>query len=118
MANPNIVSVSDIRGKTSVQAVGTTATAIVSNNLASDKIIKVNSVIISNISAQNQDITVDVFRNSTSYYAAYAIAVPPNATLVIISKDTSIYLEEGDSLRLEGSGVGVLHAICSYEEIS
>jgi hypothetical protein len=40
------------------------------------------------------------------------------ATLVVISKDTSIYLEENDSLRVTASGTSSLEAVCSYEEIS
>jgi hypothetical protein len=118
MANPNIVNVTDIRGKTSVQSVGTSPTAIVSNAISSDKVIKINSLIVSNIDEEDQDITVDVFRSSTAYSLAYTVVIPASATLVVISKDTGIYLEEGDDLRLEGSDVGVLDAICSYEEIS
>lgn len=118
MANPNIVNVTDIRGKTSVQNVLATPTAIVSNASASNKIIKINSLIIANIDDEPQGITVDVFRSSSSYKVAYEVSVPANATLVVISKDTGIYLEEGDSLRLEGTDTGVLDAICSYEEIS
>jgi hypothetical protein len=37
---------------------------------------------------------------------------------VVITKDTSIYLEEGDSVRLTASANGDLTGICSYEEIS
>jgi len=118
MASPNIVDVTDIRGKTSVQNVGTSPTAIVSNAVSSNNVIKINSLIVSNISEAEQDITVDVFRSSTAYSLAHTIVIPASATLVVISKDTSIYLEEGDALRLDGSDVGVLDAICSYEEIS
>jgi hypothetical protein len=38
--------------------------------------------------------------------------------LVLISKDTSIYLEENDSIRLTASTNSALEAVCSYEEIS
>ena len=119
MANPNIVNVSDIRGKTSVQSVGTSATAIVSNTSASGIVIKINSLTVANIDGINSaDITVDLFRSSTSYKIANTIAVPADSTLVVISKDTAIYLEEGDSLRCLASATGDLQAICSYEEIS
>jgi hypothetical protein len=119
MANPNIVNVTDIRGKTAVQAVGTGATAIVENTAASGKIIKINSLTIANIDGTNSaDITVDLFRSSVAYDIAFTVAVPADSTLVVISKDTSIYLEEGDSLRCTASAAGDLEAICSYEEIS
>jgi len=119
MANPNIVNVSDIRGKTSVQSVGTSATAIVSNTAESNKVFKINSLTVANVDGTNSaDITVDIFRSSVSYKIANTIAVPADSTLVVISKDTAIYLEEGDSLRCLASATGDLQAICSYEEIS
>jgi hypothetical protein len=36
-------------------------------------------------------------------------------TMVAIAKDTSIYLEEGDSLRISASEAGVLQYVASYE---
>lgn len=120
MANPNIVNVSSIFGKVVGQAIGTTPNAIVTNNNASGKIFKINSLIVSNVDGSNAaDITAEVFKNqTTSYYLAFTISVPADATLVVISKDTSIYLEENDSIRLTASATGDLHAVCSYEEIS
>jgi hypothetical protein len=119
MANPNIVNVTDIRGRTAVQAVGTSAAAIVTNTAGSNKILKINSLTIANVDGVNSaNITVDLFRGGVAYEIAFTIAVPADATLVVISKDTSIYLEEGDSLRCTASAAGDLDAICSYEEIS
>jgi hypothetical protein len=119
MAAPNIVNVTTILGKTAVQAVGTSATAIVTNTAASNKVFKINSLIISNIDGVNPaDITVEFFRSSVAYDIAKTVTVPADATLVVISKDTAIYLEEGDALRLLASAAGDLEAVCSYEEIS
>lgn len=119
MANPNIVNVTSIYGKTAVQAVTTSATAIVENTAASGKIIKINSLTVANVDGTNAaDITVDIFRSSTAYRLANTITVPADASLVVISKDTSIYLEEGDSLRCTASAASDLEAVCSYEEIS
>ena len=120
MANPNIVDVTSILGKVVGQAVGTSATAIVTNAAASGKILKINSLIVSNIDGTDAaDITAEVYKDqTTSFYLAFTISVPADATLVVISKDTSIYLEENDSIRLTASATGDLHALCSYEEIS
>lgn len=120
MANPNIVNVSTILGHVEGLAVTTSPTAIVTNSSGSNKILKINSLIISNIDGTNAaDITAEVYKNqTTSFYLAYTIAVPADATLVVISKDTSIYLEENDSIRLTASAASDLHAVCSYEEIS
>lgn len=117
MANPNIVNVTTITGKTAVQAVGTSATAIVTNSAGSGKVFKVNVLLVSNVDgANNADITVDLYRSSTAYHIAKTVVVPADATLDVLSK--AIYLEEGDSLRLTANAASDLEAICSYEEIS
>jgi hypothetical protein len=117
MAAPNIVNVATITGKTAVQAIGTSATAIVSNGAGSNKVLKVNALYVSNVDGTNNaDLTVDVFRSGTAYRIAYTVVVPADATLDVLSK--AIYLEEGDSLRLTASASGDLEAVCSYEEIS
>ena len=117
MAAPNIVNVATITGKTAVQAVGTSATAIVTNSGSSGKVFKVNALYIANIDGSAAaDITVDLFRSSTAYPIASTISVPADATLDIMTK--AIYLEEGDTLRCTASASGDLTAVCSYEEIS
>ena len=120
MANPNIVGVTNILGKTVGQAVGTSAAAIVTNAASSSKIYKINSLVISNIDGTAAaDITATVYKNqSTEYHLAKTISVPADATLVLVSKDTSLYLEENDSIRLTASAASDLEAVCSYEEIS
>lgn len=117
MANPNIVAVSAIYGKTAVQAVGTSATAIVTNSASSGKVMKINALYVSNVDGTNNaELNVDLFRSSTAYHVAKTVVVPADASLDVLSKP--IYLEEGDSLRLTANASGDLEAVCSYEEIS
>ena len=117
MAAPNIVNVSTITGKTAVQAVGTSATAIVTNSASSGKVFKVNALYVSNVDGTNNaEINVDLYRSSTAYHIAKTMVVPADATLDVISK--AIYLEEGDTLRLTANAASDLEAVCSYEEIS
>lgn len=119
MAAPNIVNVGTITGKTAVANVSTTAADIVTNSAASNKVFKINSLIISNIDGSNSaDVTASLFRNSIEYKLAHTIAVPADASLVLVSKDTSLYLEENDSVRVTASANSRLQAVCSYEEIS
>jgi len=119
MAAPNLTNITTITGKTATQSIGTSASAIVTNSAASGKVYKINSLVVANIDGSNAaDITADLYRSSTAYKMTSTIAVPANSTLVIITKETGIYLEEGDSLRLTASATGDLTAICSYEEIS
>lgn len=117
MAAPNIVNVVTITGKTAVQAVGTSAAAIVTNSASSGKVLKVNALYVSNVDGTNNaEITVDLYRSSTAYHVAKTVVVPADATLDVLTK--AIYLEEGDSLRLTANAASDLEAVCSYEEIS
>jgi len=117
MAAPNIVNVATITAKTAVQAVGTSATAIVSNSAASGKVFKVNALYVSNVDGTNNaEVNVDIYRSSTAYHVAKTVVVPADASLDVISKP--IYLEEGDSLRLTANAASDIEAVCSYEEIS
>ena len=118
MAAPNIVNVTTITGKTAVQAIGTGATAIVTNSSASNKVIKINALYISNVDGSNNaDVNVDLYRSSVAYHIAKTVVVvPADSSLDVISK--ALYLEEGDELRLTASASSDLEAVCSYEEIS
>ena len=123
MANPNIVNVATILGKTAVQNIGTSLTTILDNATSSGKVLKVNSLLISNIDGSSSaDVSALVGKyNGSSYdncYIAFTIAVPGDSTLVLITKDTSIYLEEGMRIQLLASAASDLDGIISYEEIS
>lgn len=116
MVAPNIYNTASILGKTDVLAVTTVATAI--TTCATDKIYKINSVVVANIDPlNNAAITVQLFRAAVAYNIASTILVPADSTLVIISKDMGFYLEEGDSLRCLASANLDLQAFCSYEII-
>jgi hypothetical protein len=117
MTAPNIVNVTTIIGKTAVQAVTTSATEIVGNAADSNKVLKINALYVANVDGTSAaDVTVAIVRGLTTTRIASTVTVPADATLDVISK--SIYLSEGDSLRLTASANGDLEAICSYEEIS
>lgn len=117
MAAPNIVNVSAIYGKTAVQVVGTSATAIVTNGAGSNKVLKVNALLAANVDGVvNYILDVDLFRSSTGYRLAFQLIIPAGGTVEVLSKP--IYLEEGDSLRLNANTASKIEAICSYEEIN
>jgi hypothetical protein len=120
MAAPNIVNVTSIIGKTiGINPVQASATTVVENTAASNKVLKVNTLVVSNIDTVNDaDISVAFRRSSTDYYFARTVTVPADSSLVIISKDNQIYLEEGDLISAQASADGDLQVVCSYEEIS
>jgi len=117
MSAPNIVNVTTITGKTAVQAITTSATALITNGSGSNKVMKVDSLLVANVDGTNNaTVNVDVYRSSTAYRIAYLMTVPAGATIDVLNK--FIYLEEGDSLRLTASANSDLEAVASYEEIS
>ncbi len=119
MAAPNIVNVSTITGKTTPFSVTTTTSDLVANPGSSGKVFKVNTVIVGNINGNTAaDVSLEFYRSATSYFIAKTVAVPADASLVILSRENAIYLEEGDNLRITASANSYLQAVCSYEEIS
>ncbi len=117
MSAPNIVNVAAIFGKTAVQLVGVSPTAIITNSAASGKVLKVNALLAGNVDATTAyNLTVDLFRSSTAYRFISTVSIPAKATLDVLGK--SIYLEEGDSLRLTASAASKIEAVASYEDIS
>ena len=119
MSNPNIVAVTTINGNTAVQAVTTSATNIVDNPSGSGKIYKIGCLIVSNVDGTNSsDITVDLYRNTVAYKIVNTVAVAADTSFTPIDKTLSLYLLEGDALRLTAGNNGRLQAVCSFEEIS
>ena len=117
MANPNVVAVSSIYANTAVDA-DVAASAVSLLTCGSNKLQKINSLIIANIDGTNAA-TIDVWvtRSSADYYIAKTISVPADATLVVIDKNMGLYLTENDVLKIQSSAAGDLSATCSYEEI-
>jgi hypothetical protein len=119
MAAPNIVNVVTITGKTALAAVTTSLTSLVSNGAASGDVYKINSLYISNVDgAAGANIDVVITRSATNYYIAKTVLVEQDVTLVVIDKNSGIYLEEGDDLKVLASATGDLEAVCSYEIIT
>ena len=122
MAAPNIVNVTSILGKTAYDAdVATTQSATLTNAASSNKLLKINTILASNIDGTNNaDITVYVTTAGATtalYHLAKTITVPADSSLVITSKDTSFYLEEDRAIRALASAAGDISLMISYEEL-
>ena len=130
MSAPNIVNVATITGKTFYDALAdTNLTSVILNAASSGKVIKVTCIICSNVDGTNAA-TVDVSYHpstttavgstvsSTGYHLAKTITVPADSTLVVLSKDTAIYMEESSVLAVKASAANDIDVVVSYEEIS
>ena len=119
MANPNMASASTITGHSAVAQLGTGTTSLITNSASSGKIIKIESIIVSNVDGSSAaDVNAWLLRSSVAYNIASTVSVPADSTLVLISRDTTIYLMEGDTLQMSASGASDLEVVASYEEIS
>jgi hypothetical protein len=124
MANPNIINVTTILGKSAVvDLTSTAATAVLSNAAASDKVFKVNSLVVSNVDGTNAaDITIALYSEDdiggTATEIVSTVSVPADASLIVIDKNTSLYLEEDRSIGATAGSANDLKIVVSYEEIS
>jgi len=118
MAAPNLKTPTTITGKTVGYAVTATMAAALSNSAASNKVLKINSVYCANVDgAAAADITLEFYNGTTGCKLASTLAVPADATQVLVTREAYIYLEEGHSLRAQASAAGDLELVISYEEI-
>ena len=124
MAAPNIVNVSSILGKTAVVALSSTSqTTLVSNAASSDDVLKINMIQVANVDGTNAcDITIDVHSaasgGGTAYSLVSTVSVPADASLVVLDKNTAIYLEENTSITATAGTASDLEVIVSYEQIT
>ncbi len=124
MAAPNIVNVTSIIGKTVVADLTTTsATSVVSNAASSNLVLKINSLIVSNVDpTSSSSITISLYSaaaiGGTATEIASTVTIPADTSLIVIDKNSSIYLEENRSIGATASSANDLKVVCSYEEIS
>jgi|TARA_R110002126_G_scaffold53859_2_gene145845 hypothetical protein len=131
MANPNIVNVTTIYGKTTyLTPSGTTAVVLLPNAASSGKVLKINQIVAANVNGSAAvDTTVSIYSNGavaqgsapsggTAYPIVSTVSVPADASLIVTDKTTAIYLEEGNSISVtSGTASGITYSI-SYEDIS
>jgi hypothetical protein len=124
MAAPNLVSPTTITGKSvTVDLSSTSATSILSNAASSGKVLKINSLYVANVDGTSAaEITINYYSaaalGGTATQICSTVAVPADATLVVVDKDAYIYLEENTSLGATAGTANDLKVVCSYEDIS
>lgn len=130
MANPNIVQTTSIEGVTAqsipdLAGPGGNYLVPLSAPVAADKVYKVNTLFVVNISTTT-DYECTVYHyiannsgsSSGSSKLAANVVVPAKSTIVIVSGDNPVYLREGDYLGGFSNVVSTLQYTASYEIIS
>jgi hypothetical protein len=130
MANPNIVNVTTINGVTTYLTPSVaTAVVLLPNAAASNKVFKINQIVVANTTGTAANTTVSIYTNGavaqgsapsggTAFPVASAISVPGNASLIVVDKTTAIYLQEGTSIAVTSGTASSLTYSISYEDIT
>lgn len=119
MAAPNLKNPTNIYGDTAIYNCTATLASALSNAAASNKVLKINSIRAANVDdAASINVDVTLYRGTTHTYLAKNIAVPLSSTLLVLSRDEYLYLEEGDAIYAKASSATKIDLIISYEEIS
>lgn len=133
MPNPNLQTSNSIFGNTAYVIPSTTSvsTAWTFNGTSSltgltpsaNTVNKINSIMVSNVSAAAATITIGVSNNATyasgtPYYLAFQIAVPIGATLIVFDKTTPLYITENQSVGVIVGTASALHIVASFEVIT
>lgn len=124
MANPNIVNVTAIYGSTDqIPLTSTSATSILNNAAASGEVIKLNSVIVCNEDGTNDtSISIALYSQDdlggTAENIVSTVVVPADSSLVVIDKNSSLYITEDSSIGATAAAADDLVVTVSYETIS
>ncbi len=124
MANPNIISATSTYLNNSLVVLGaTTETLVVSNTAASGKVMLVDSLYAANVDGVSScDFSLLLYPNDTNTGTAAKItstvAVPADATVIVLSKDAPIALKEGQSIYAVASAANDIHVVCSWKEFA
>ena len=123
MAAPNIVGVTTIVGfTTAINLTTALPTVLVSNAAGSGAVLKINNITLSNVT--NSTVGYATVRTHTeaaglgvSFSLSSNIGIATGTSLVLMDKESSIYVEEGRSITVQVNPINTIHASCSYERI-
>jgi hypothetical protein len=109
----NVVSV---QPGTQGQNLTTTHSDVLSNQ-SSGAYTKIQSIIISNVDGSNDvDVNVSYYNGSTHYYIAKTVTVPADSTLVVLTKDTPIILQEFQGIYASASANSDAQIVVVWEQ--
>ena len=122
MAAPNLAAPTTINGKSAYSTpANTSETTLLTNAASSGKALRITSLIVANLTAAAVDITVSLYSAATSgteYRLASTVPVPAYATLVILGRDSSVWVEEDRRIAIKSGTSSAITVVCSYEEVS
>ena len=123
MANPNLGSFTNLFGITFSNILTTSNVVQVTNASSSGNVYKIETVLVANNDSSNTaNCTVEINENASGTGSRYRlspnIGVPPNSTLVVIDKESSIFLNENRTIKASSDLNNHLEITISYQDIS
>jgi hypothetical protein len=124
MSAPNIVNVSSIiAGYAGAAPANIIGNVLVNNQYGSFAVVKVNSLVITNVTDSSVPTIVSINNAATgtgpsNYRLAYNIYVPSGASLQLVDKGNFLYLTEDTSIVVISGTASALEYIAVYETIS
>jgi len=123
MAAPNLLALTTATPSTAtIELTSSSEFQIVSNAAASGMSYKINSIIVANTDTNVHMITVAYHSSAaiggTAFPLASAISIPANTSLVVVQKDSQIYIPENASIGATADAGNYLYVTCSYEVLS
>ena len=121
MTTPNLLNLTSITGTNAeLTPANTTANVLIANAIGSNQLLKVNQVVASNVNGAatvNATLAINSLASGagTSYPIASAVPVPISASLIIVDKTTTVYLNENQSLVVQSGTASGISYTASYE---
>jgi hypothetical protein len=97
------------------------STLLLENPASSSTVFKLSTLVLSNTTGAALTASVYFVSNisATASKSILTAGVVPNAaSLVVIGRDSPIYVPPGTAVRARASNLTSIDAVCSYEEIS
>lgn len=123
MAAPNLNAPTTITGKTvHVTPANTSETALLTNAASSGKALRLTALLLTNVNGTNTvDATVRLYNAAsagTAFQIAKTMTVPAGAAIVVLGRDSSLWLEEDRRITVQSSAANDLTVFLSYEEVA
>lgn len=118
MVAPNLKSLTSITGKSASYAATATLSEALANALSTNKALKINSIRAANVDPLSYTLDISFYNGTTHIYLCKDLQVGSNSSVIILSKDEYLYLEEGQSIHVKASVANKINLIFSYEELA
>lgn len=118
MPSQNIFSATSIAMRMALASATNSGVTVVESVAGSGAVKKLSALIASNSSAVDVSVRATLVRGATEITLVAPTVVDASSSVVLLDRNTPIYLEDGDLLKAYTITSGaVVDVVCSYEEV-